>query len=232
MTIIDEWPAIKADIDAGHPSPLGLVTIYSINPADLGFNHQVFAYGYDLDDSNNLTLYVYDPNTSTASADNITISLPIGNPSHSTPITHNVAIGKPIRGFFRVDYTAHDPSYLEPPLSTLQVRVISPSLPLPEGQPVTFTVHAQDLQSASTVIATVTINGVIVGSTDTSIIYTFTPHVTHRRRRVPGTGSGRPGPGDLELVTTYTYPKGQVTASNYQPTSLDFGFHDREEVED
>jgi hypothetical protein len=51
-----EWPAIQADLDAGMPSPLGLVT------NNVSTCHQVLAYGYDLDDSQNLTLYCYDCN--------------------------------------------------------------------------------------------------------------------------------------------------------------------------
>src|SRR5882672_7247892 len=43
-TINEEWPKIRADIDAGHPSPLGLVTVRSIDPRDLGRCHQVLAY--------------------------------------------------------------------------------------------------------------------------------------------------------------------------------------------
>jgi hypothetical protein len=32
------------------------------------------------------------------------------HPRQATPITHNVAIGHPIRGFFHTTYTYHDPS--------------------------------------------------------------------------------------------------------------------------
>jgi hypothetical protein len=45
-TVRAEMPAIRASIDAGHPCPLGLVRVHSANPADLGHNHQVLAYGY------------------------------------------------------------------------------------------------------------------------------------------------------------------------------------------
>ena len=47
--------------------PLGPVTVHSTNPLDLGMNHQVLAYGYELDGTA-LTLRVYDPNTDPASA--------------------------------------------------------------------------------------------------------------------------------------------------------------------
>ena len=43
-----EWPAVQASLDAGRPCPLGLVKLVSANPLDIGNNHQVLAYGYDL----------------------------------------------------------------------------------------------------------------------------------------------------------------------------------------
>jgi hypothetical protein len=233
-TIVEEWPKIKADIDAGHPSPLGIVTVYSINPGDLGQNHQVLAYGYNLDNNNNLTLRVYDPNTMPSSADNVTLALNLGNPSHTTPITHNIGIGHSIRGFFRVDYTPKDPSFLEPPLPTMTARVTTPPLPLPEGPPVSFTVHAEDAEAHRTIAGNVSIDGVNAGQTDRAITHVFAPRVTRvrRRQRAPGTGSGRPTPGDLEWVTVITtaYPKGQVSAPGFAPVPLDFGFHDREQI--
>jgi hypothetical protein len=112
-TIKEEWPAIQADIDGGRPSPLGLVTVASANPGRLGKNHQVLAYGYDLS-GEQLTVKVYDPNTSVAGADNVRISLSVADPGGITHISHNVDIGDRIRGFFRVPYRPADPSALEP----------------------------------------------------------------------------------------------------------------------
>ena len=40
----DEWPKIRADVDAGHPSPIGLVTVKSSDPFDLKEDHQVLVY--------------------------------------------------------------------------------------------------------------------------------------------------------------------------------------------
>jgi hypothetical protein len=113
-TIEEELPKIKADIDSGSPSPLALVTIESLNPADLGQNHQVLAYAYEQDNSGNVTIHVYDPNTDPPHADGVQLSLNINNPTHTTPITHNVNIVHPIRGFFHVDYTFSNPASLEP----------------------------------------------------------------------------------------------------------------------
>ena len=112
-TIVEEWPArIQPELDAGRLCCVGLVTVASPNPADLGRNHQVMAYGYDLDGAGNLALHVYDPNTAPAQADDVTISLSLLDPEHATPIRHNVGIGGPIRGFFRTDYSYADPTGL------------------------------------------------------------------------------------------------------------------------
>jgi len=115
-TITEEWPQIRDDIDAGHPCPLGLVTVRSINPRDLGRCHQVLAYAYDLEWPT-LTIRVYDPNTDPAAADDCSLSLDFSHPSETTSITHNVAIPDPIRGFFRTRYEAADPSTVVPPPS-------------------------------------------------------------------------------------------------------------------
>jgi hypothetical protein len=107
-SVIDEWPAIRSDLDAGRPSPLGLVTVRSPNPAQLGRNHQVLAYGYDLV-GDRLTINVYDPNTDLDAADDVGISLGVDHPADGVTIAHNVGIAEPIRGFFRVRYSSQVP---------------------------------------------------------------------------------------------------------------------------
>lgn len=98
----EEWPLIKADLDSGKPSPLDLVT------SSLGECHQVLAWGYDLDDAGNLTLFVYDCND--PDDDNSTISLNIGQTYHTIPlstpqITKNASGNPTYRGFFRSHYS-------------------------------------------------------------------------------------------------------------------------------
>jgi hypothetical protein len=147
-TIMEEWPKIKADIDGGMLSPLGLVTVYSTDPTMMGHNHQVLAYGYEVDDSNRLTLHLYDPNTAPPGADDVQLSLDLSNPSHTSPITHNVNIGRGIRGFFRTKYTFSNPAALEPttplPSNALYVTASVPS-PLTPGQVVQAEVTMQNL---------------------------------------------------------------------------------------
>jgi Ig-like domain from next to BRCA1 gene len=113
-TIMEEWPRIKADIDSGMLSPLALVTVYTTDPTMMGHNHQVAAYAYEVDDANRLTLHLYDPNTAPPSADDVQLSIDLSNPTHTSPITHNVNMSEPVRGFFRTTYVAADPTTLEP----------------------------------------------------------------------------------------------------------------------
>jgi hypothetical protein len=109
-----EWPKIKADIDAGRPSPLGLVAGSRVWPTDfagkvrmLGHCHQVLAYAYDLGDDGLLTLRVYDPND--PGADNSTVTASLADPDNgcaiSTPrITEHISGHGSFRAFFRHDY--------------------------------------------------------------------------------------------------------------------------------
>ena len=109
-TIVEEWSArIRPELDAGRLVCLGLVTVAGADPRLLGQNHQVMAYGYDLAADGQLTLHIYDPNTPRAQADDVRISLSVLRPRLATPITHNVAIDHPVRGFFHTTYTYQDP---------------------------------------------------------------------------------------------------------------------------
>jgi hypothetical protein len=104
-TLRSEWPKVRAAIDQGHPAPLGLVRIKSLNPFDLKHNHQVLAYGYDLADDS-VVLRIYDPNF--PDRDDVTLSIRPLDPSRpvrmtaspSTPMVHT---------FFAVDYRPASP---------------------------------------------------------------------------------------------------------------------------
>jgi hypothetical protein len=59
-TVKREWPAIRADIDAGRPAMIGLVRLSTWNPlAPLG--HQVVGFRYD-ETPDRVVIGVYDPN--------------------------------------------------------------------------------------------------------------------------------------------------------------------------
>ena len=98
-----EWPKVRADLDGGRPSPLGLVKVKSLDPFQLGECHQVLAYGYDLDGSR-LTLHIYDPNWP---ARDVTMSLSVADPNRPIPVAYDPP--SPVFAFFRVDYRPATP---------------------------------------------------------------------------------------------------------------------------
>ncbi len=217
MTIEQQWPVIKACIDSGHPCPLGLVTVYSANPADLGHNHVVLAYGYSLDDASNLTISVGDPNS--ADDDGVRMSLNIANPSHTTPISHNINIGFPVRGFFALTYSPHDASSLEPPPPPAPpphvLRVNCTPYPAPADAPVSVTVNAVDSVTGTVIHGSVLINNATVGETGVPFVYTFRP-------RVGAVAAGvlaQPGPVGPPPVI---WPTGRVVAPGYPVAVVTF----------
>lgn len=104
-TIKQEWPKVRSEIDRAHPAPLGLVRVKSSDPFELKRNHQVLAYGYDVDGTA-LTLHLYDPNH--PGKDDVTLSLSLANPSAPTPLTLAPA-GQPVFAFFKVPYRPVSP---------------------------------------------------------------------------------------------------------------------------
>ena len=106
-TVHDEWPGVKQDLDNGQLCPLGLVEVESINPFELGNNHQVLAYGYDLDeDSGDLKVLVYDPNG--PDDDEVTLSVNLADPDNPSRVIFSADPAG--RGFFRTNYAPADPS--------------------------------------------------------------------------------------------------------------------------
>ena len=106
MSLREEWPQIKKDIDQGHPVPLGLIRAHSHDPRDLGANHQVLCHGYETDVTDRLDrLVVYDPNHPRERVV-LTVDRGVGGERllYST--------GEPTRGFFRSRYTRSDPRFL------------------------------------------------------------------------------------------------------------------------
>ena len=56
-----EWPRIRAEIDAGRLSMVGLVRHTGLNPLRLTQSHQVLAFAYEVE-GDAVTLRIYDPN--------------------------------------------------------------------------------------------------------------------------------------------------------------------------
>jgi len=120
-----EWPKIRRDLDEGTLCPLGLIRIKSLNPFEMGTNHQVLAYGYDLTGTQ-LVLHVYDPNHP---GEDVRISLDIGDPEHTTAVTQST--GEDVFCFFRTDYRFAQPPPVDqgPPLPGDEVPWLEDELP-------------------------------------------------------------------------------------------------------
>lgn len=127
VTIAEEWPKIRAGLDAGRLMPMALILVKSADPALMGHNHQVLAWGYDLDGTD-LVIRIYDPNLPNNTTARIELS--IANPLATTQMWHCVGApavaGSPVFAFFAQTY-----SFAAPPVGP-------DDIPLP---PRTFTVH-------------------------------------------------------------------------------------------
>lgn len=98
----EEVPRVIGSIDAGRPVVLGLVVARSLGK--VGDNHQVVAYGYDVDDaSGRVALQVYDPNSPGREV------LLTSEPGQKDWSASN---GRRWRGFFVQDYTPKPPRVL------------------------------------------------------------------------------------------------------------------------
>jgi hypothetical protein len=92
LTALREWPRVRDRLDRGQLTPLGLVKQRSPNPLKMGENHQVLAYGYDLDTSTTqVRVQVYDPNY--PNDDDIWLKFGLLG-----PVTYST--GSCVRGFF------------------------------------------------------------------------------------------------------------------------------------
>jgi hypothetical protein len=80
IMISEEWPKVQHELDNNRLAPLGLVRAKSADPAILGQNHQILAYGYDLAGTD-LTLHVYDPNV--PDRDDLTLKASLVSPDQS-----------------------------------------------------------------------------------------------------------------------------------------------------
>jgi hypothetical protein len=125
----EEWPLIRADIDAGRPSPLVLITVKSTLPWDLGKCHQVLAYAYDVH-GDDILLRVYDPNQPLSP--DVTMGFNIRTVAEPIHVEHNVDIvdddghsRRPIYCFARMNYTHRTPTVLTPP------RPLQPPIEVP-----------------------------------------------------------------------------------------------------
>jgi hypothetical protein len=104
VMVHDEWPRVQSSLDAGHPMPLGLVKVKSSDPRDLSKNHQVLAYGYDLDGTD-LIIWLYDPNY----PDRNDVHLQLSIASVQVPVPLSYFPSEAVFCFFHTPYTASQP---------------------------------------------------------------------------------------------------------------------------
>ncbi|MCJ7709989.1 MAG: hypothetical protein MUQ32_04080 [Chloroflexi bacterium] len=103
-TILDELPRVRAEIDDGHPSVVGLIRATGCSPWLLTRNHQVLAFAYAADDRS-VVLRVYDPNH--PRRDDVELRASISE-DRGVPWRDRIGLtqstGEPLLGFFRQPY--------------------------------------------------------------------------------------------------------------------------------
>jgi hypothetical protein len=110
-TIVEEWPKVRAGLDGNRLMPLALNLVKSLNPGDMGNNHQVLSWGYDLDGAD-LSILIYDPNC--PDDNDVRIELNIGNPRQTTAMRHSKRTD-PVWAFFTPAYLfAMPPDFTNP----------------------------------------------------------------------------------------------------------------------
>jgi hypothetical protein len=101
LTVRDEWPRIRAEIDAGRLPMLGLLRNASPNPLLLSGQHQVMAWGYRLD-GDALAIKIYDPNW--PNRDDVELRVVVGGSAAMPPIALSQTTGEPLLAFFLARY--------------------------------------------------------------------------------------------------------------------------------
>jgi hypothetical protein len=102
VTLNDEWPRVRTEIDNGRLAMIGLIRSASANPFRLTANHQVLAYGYRVEPAL-VAIQLYDPNW--PDRDDVEARLIVdgaGVRAESTP-------GERLLGFFLAPYRTRDP---------------------------------------------------------------------------------------------------------------------------
>lgn len=101
--VLREWPRIRAELDAGHPSVVGLVRTAGCSPWALTRNHQVLAWGWEAE-GGSITLRVYDPNHPGRDDVELRIAIAGGPGPWRDRILLHQSTGEPLLGFFRQPY--------------------------------------------------------------------------------------------------------------------------------
>lgn len=104
-TVRDEWPRIRAGLDAGDLVNVGLVRAKANDPRRLTSNHQVLAYGYTLDGPS-VAIAIYDPNH--PADETVELRIEIGPDGRVSKLEQST--GEPLFAFFRYGYKAKPPT--------------------------------------------------------------------------------------------------------------------------
>jgi len=109
VAVLREWPRIRAEIDAGHPSVVGLIRTAGGSPWRLTQNHQVLAWGWEAAEGR-ITLRVYDPNHPGRDDVELRVAIDAATDAPDTPWRERIRLsqstGEPLLGFFRQPYPA------------------------------------------------------------------------------------------------------------------------------
>jgi hypothetical protein len=104
--VLKEWPAIRAELDSGHPSIVGLLRSADNSPAALTKNHQVLAYAYE-ETPERIVIRVYDPNHPGDDTVELQVDiLPIPVRAWRDRIRMNQSTGEKLYGFLHQPYPA------------------------------------------------------------------------------------------------------------------------------
>jgi hypothetical protein len=109
VAIRDEWPRIRAEIEAGHPCVVGLVRTSGSSPWRLIGNHQVLAFAYEATDAA-ISVRVYDPNHPGRDDVELLALIDVGGNADGPArpwrdrIHLSQSTGEPLLGFFRQPY--------------------------------------------------------------------------------------------------------------------------------
>lgn len=104
VTLDQEWPRVRAELEAGRPAMLGLIRQASANPFLLGLNHQVMAYAATWDDRA-IRIRIYDPNW--PDRDDVALEVTLGPDGRPTRLAQTT--GEPLLAFFRAPYAPREP---------------------------------------------------------------------------------------------------------------------------
>lgn len=107
LTVRESLPQVRGSIDRGELTPLGLVCVASVNPRDLGRNHQVLAYASESSQTQTV-LHLYDPNW--PDRDDVTLTCDLRD-GVAQPFAYSTG-DHAVRGFFLSEYQPADPGDL------------------------------------------------------------------------------------------------------------------------